>query len=102
MPIEVYGVIYLYNPVSIKRLGLDKVTENTEVSDKVETPAATEPVPAPQPDATAPANLENVKGDPNTAGAPANAAAANPAAPANPAGPAAPVNPNGAQPANPQ
>jgi hypothetical protein len=50
MPIEVYGVIYLYNPVDIKKLGLDKVTENTVVSDTVtpvpETPAAATPAPA--------------------------------------------------------
>lgn len=45
MPVEVYGVVYLYNPVSIKRLGLDKVTENTEVADTVQTPAVEEPLP---------------------------------------------------------
>lgn len=101
MPVEVYGVIYLYNPVSIKRLGLDKVTENTEVADKVETPAVTEPVPVaapaaassavpanPNPNVPAPASGAPASGAP--AGAPAGIATPNPAeasgtqAPANP------------------
>ena len=91
MPVEVYGVIYLYNPVSIKRLGLDKVTENTEVADKVETPAVTEPVPVaapaaasnavpanPNPNVPAPASGAPASGAP-ASGAPAGIATPNPA-----------------------
>ena len=110
MPVEVYGVIYLYNPVSIKRLGLDKVNENTEISDKVETPAAS-PEAGQQPAAQQPANPDNAVVDPNAAGqnpAAPNAAAPNaaPAGAAPAAGTAVPANPgvNAAQPAaaNPQ
>ena len=99
MPVEVYGVIYLYNPVSIKRLGLDKVTENTEVADKVETPAVTEPVLVAAPTAASNAVPANPNSNPNVpvpasgapaSGAPAGSATANPAeasgaqSPANP------------------
>ncbi|MEM7476551.1 MAG: hypothetical protein AAF483_16305, partial [Planctomycetota bacterium] len=46
--VEVYGLVYLYNPVDIKRLGLDQVTEDTELETTVpaettETPAAGQP-----------------------------------------------------------
>jgi hypothetical protein len=121
MPVEVYGVIYLYNPVDIKRLGLDKVTENTELTDKVEAPAAgSEQVPA-QSEATAPANAENGNVATNpaaNAGKPAPAAGAPAGSPANAGGAPAgssgvpanpnpanpnPANPNGVQPpANPR
>ncbi len=34
--IEVYGVVHLFNPVNIDRLGLNKVTEDTQVADRVD------------------------------------------------------------------
>lgn len=50
IPIEVYGVVYLFNPVNISRLGLDKVTADTEMEITVEKPtgddATASPVPA--------------------------------------------------------
>lgn len=63
--LEVYGIVYLFYPVNIDRLGLNKVDGDTEVSETVqsatevaapEAEATTEPVPAtlvPEPDATA-------------------------------------------------
>jgi hypothetical protein len=42
IPIEVYGVVYLFNPANTERLGLNKVTEVT----KVEEPVPSEPVPS--------------------------------------------------------
>ena len=114
MPVEVYGVVYLYNPVDIKRLGLDKVTENTEVTDTVETPAQEAPAPAaeqPQGDAAAPATdaagaanpASDAAGTPPANGNPAAPANGGPAAPANPANGSGPANPGAAQPpANPQ
>jgi len=68
MSVEVYGVVYLYNPVSIKRLGLDKVTEDTQVADTVQTPAVEEPMPGavpPQTDNGAAANPANANGNAN-------------------------------------
>ncbi len=81
MPVEVYGVIYLYNPVSIERLGLSKVTEDTEVSDTVDTPAVEEPAaPIEQPQSEGgEANGNNANGQPATNGD-ANAATGNGAA----------------------
>lgn len=46
MPIEFYGVVYLYNPVSIDRLGLNKVTEDTVVDATVTEAAAPDVQPA--------------------------------------------------------
>ncbi len=72
MAVEVYGVVYLYNPVSIKRLGLDKVTEDTQVADTVQTPAVEEPMPsaAPsQPSNGTAVNPASEDTDPNTGGA---------------------------------
>ncbi len=94
MPIEVYGVVYLYNPVDIKKLGLDKVTEDTVVSDTVATPDtsgqdqpapaaannAAEPAANPNNGATPatdPAAAPNASGTDGTSGAPANPPAAN-------------------------
>ncbi len=46
IPIEVYGVVYLFNPVNIDRLGLNKVTADTEMEVTVENPAEDDaPVP---------------------------------------------------------
>jgi hypothetical protein len=72
-PIEVYGVVYLFNPVNIDRLGLNKVTEDTQVEDTVdvvvppvdvetpvvETPANTTPADATPADATPEAPATN-------------------------------------------
>ena len=37
--IEVYGIVYLFNPVDLDRLGLNQVTEDTELETTVDTPA---------------------------------------------------------------
>ncbi len=63
IPIEVYGVVYLFNPVDIERLGLSKVDEATEVSDTLGG-SATPAVPV-APDA-APAVPPATSGDPET------------------------------------
>lgn len=34
--LEIYGIVYLYNPVNIERLGLEKVTKDTEVQTTVD------------------------------------------------------------------
>lgn len=39
IPVELYGVVYLFNPVDTAKLGLDKVTAETEVADTVEVSA---------------------------------------------------------------
>lgn len=39
LPVELYGVVYLFNPVDTAKLGLNKVTAETEVADKVEVSA---------------------------------------------------------------
>ncbi len=70
MPVEIYGVVYLYNPVSIKRLGLDKVTGETEVADTVENPDTSSEVPQ-NPGANAPAP-DGTPADAGTSGAPNN------------------------------
>ncbi len=48
VPVEVYGIVYLFNPVDIQKLGLDKVKAETELDTTVEGagPAAAQPVPA--------------------------------------------------------
>ena len=42
IPIEIYGIVYLFNPVDIQKLGLENITADTEYSDTVETPADVE------------------------------------------------------------
>ncbi len=74
VPIEIYGIIYLYNPVDMEKLGLANVTANTNLEAGSEAPPA-DPNAAANPAAAVPANP-----------AVANPAAANPAA-ANPAVP---------------
>ena len=47
VPVEVYGIVYLFNPVDIQKLGLDKVKAETELDTTVEVEAASPgPVPA--------------------------------------------------------
>ncbi len=46
LPVEVYGVVYLFNPASKERLGLNKVTEDTQLKDTVSTPPETTTEPA--------------------------------------------------------
>lgn len=41
IPVEVYGVVYLFNPASKERLGLNKVTEDTQLKNTVSTPPET-------------------------------------------------------------
>ena len=43
-PVEIYGIVYLFNPVDVAKLGLDKVTENTAL---VTTATPTPPVAPP-------------------------------------------------------
>ena len=38
VPVEIYGVIYLYNPVDMDKLGLEKIDETTELSTVVDVP----------------------------------------------------------------
>ncbi len=40
VPVEIYGVVYLFNPPDPSKLGLNKVTAETEVKEKVEVNAA--------------------------------------------------------------
>ncbi len=54
VPVEVYGIVYLFNPVDIQKLGLDKVKAETELDTTVEgapavaaPPIAAPPVAAP-------------------------------------------------------
>jgi hypothetical protein len=52
VPVEVYGIVYLFNPVDIQKLGLDKVKAETELDTTVEgasAPAAVAPAAAPAP-----------------------------------------------------
>jgi len=39
VPVEVYGIVYLFNPVDIQKLGLDKVKAETELDTTVEVEA---------------------------------------------------------------
>ncbi len=79
IPIEVYGVVYLFNPVNINRLGLDKVTEETEMDVTVDTPAD---IDAPETVATTNEAENGANVDPGAAqnGETANGAAGNGAA----------------------
>ncbi len=96
VPIEVYGVIYLYNPVDMEKLGLSNVTANTDLEARTEVVAETAPV-APVENTSAPATNNanpNVGGEaaaPAENNAPAAPAENKPAAPASetPAAPAA-------------
>jgi len=36
VPVEIYGIVYLFNPVDIQKLGLDKITSDTELATTVE------------------------------------------------------------------
>jgi hypothetical protein len=54
VPVEVYGIVYLFNPVDIEKLGLDKVKAETELNTTVDGPA-----PASAPPAVAPPPATN-------------------------------------------
>ncbi len=67
-PIEIYGIVYLFNPVDFSKLGLEKVTENTTMvttanpNAAASTPAAppvpnAEPSSAPAPAPVAPSEV---------------------------------------------
>lgn len=104
LPIEVYGVIYIYNPPDLEKLGVEEVTTETVVSDQsigeapvagttaAVDPTAVEPIaPAVEPIAPAAepaAAVEPAPAEPAVA-APVDPAAAEPAA----AAPAAPAIP---------
>ena len=48
--VEVYGIVYLFYPVNIDRLGLNKVDENTELTETVEDTEEVEQLTAPGPE----------------------------------------------------
>ena len=75
LDIEVYGIVYLFNPVDLERLGLNQVTEDTELDTTVEDTSAEVP-------AVDAGQLPGAAGDAGTPADPAADAAADPAAPA--------------------
>ena len=84
MPVELFGMIYLYNPVDMKRLGLDKkitaeekVEMQNDAADAVDEPAVPGGVGV------------GVLPTPNAGGAPTNPAPGNPAPATPPANPGA-------------
>ncbi|MEC8475218.1 MAG: hypothetical protein VXZ38_11235 [Planctomycetota bacterium] len=98
MTVEVYGIIYIYNPNDEEKLGIELVDESTVIDGSVgSTTNPTDTAPA----TSAPANTDTAPAttDPNGAGAPAadpNASAPATTAPdpnTNPATPAAPTAP---------
>lgn len=97
MVIEVYGIIYIYNPPQADSLGIEKVDENTVVEGtalgegRVDETVAADPVPVVTPDAAVSQPADNVTVDPAVPAQPA-VPAVDPAVPENPAGvPSAPV-----------
>jgi len=58
VPVEVYGIVYLFNPVDIEKLGLDKVKAETELDTTVEgaAPVAAPPAPVAVPAVPVPAD----------------------------------------------
>ncbi|MEZ6134359.1 MAG: hypothetical protein R3C53_05545 [Pirellulaceae bacterium] len=81
--IELYGVVYLFNPVNIDRLGLSKVTEDTEVTDTVEpSTAPVEELPAEESPAVVDPASTGVQGQTVPTGGQPGAPAAQPGAPA--------------------
>jgi hypothetical protein len=58
LPVEIYGILYIYNPVSMERLGVDKAAAaapaqqpaqpTTEASKPTGAPAAAAEAPTPQ------------------------------------------------------
>jgi hypothetical protein len=108
MVIEVYGIIYIYNPPQADSLGIEKVDENTvvegtalgegRVDETVAADPTAEPVPVVTPDAAVPQAADNVTVDPAVPTQPA-VPAVDPAVPAQPAvptvDPAVPENPAG-------
>ncbi len=96
LDVEIYGIVLLFNPVDINKLGIEKVQESTELETTVADGNATEPAqPAPTP-APAQPTTPDASGTPPTGAAPTapNAAPVSPA-PANPT----PENPTPATPA---
>lgn len=76
VPVEVYGIVYLFNPVDIQKLGLDKVKAETELDTTVEgasAPAAVAVPPASVPSVPAqPAAVPPAVPVPAEGNAPAN------------------------------
>lgn len=95
IPVEIYGVVYLFNPPNMIKLGLDKVTAETELDDTVEQPAA--PPTAGQPAAAPPA-----AGQPGTAPPAAGQPSANPQPNGPGLQPGAPATPANMNPGSPQ
>jgi hypothetical protein len=83
-PVEVYGIVYLFNPVDLNKLGLDKVTENTTLVTTTTTPTPATAIPA-----AAPAPVVD------TPATPAAPATPTPVAPPATGAPGAPVAPSG-------
>ncbi|MEZ6113619.1 MAG: hypothetical protein R3C99_21800 [Pirellulaceae bacterium] len=95
VPVEISGIVYIYNPVSIEKLGIDKVQTGDELNQTPTEPDATT-TPDTTPDTAPPPAAAPV--DPAVAPvAPADPAAVDPAA----AAPVAPVDPAAAAPVAP-
>ncbi|QDV68590.1 hypothetical protein Poly24_23000 [Rosistilla carotiformis] len=83
LPIEVYGVIYIYNPPDLEKLGVEEVTTETVVNDQsigeapVANAAGTQAPATPEPAAP---NVEPAAGEPPVENPPAPAAVDPPAA----------------------
>lgn len=75
MKIEVYGTVYLFYPVNIDRLGLNKVDENFTLQDSVEAPADAAPL---TPESTDNAASGATPPDANADGAPSGGASGAP------------------------
>ena len=100
MEVEIYGLIYFFNPPSEESLGIEKVTDDTSIDESAETidalpgpttsePTTADPATPPADPATAPADPATTPADPATT--PADPATT-PATPdATPAVPGAPV-----------
>ena len=100
MDVEIYGIIYIYNPPQAEKLGVEKVTENTVIEGtamidgrKVEEPAAVVPEAVMTPEALPPPSAAT------DAVAPAENNPIPPVEPAAPAPVAPPAGPEVAPPA---
>ncbi len=64
IPVEIYGIVYLFNPVDTSKLGLTKVTAETVVSDKVEVSADEQQAASPEAAQAAQAGAQPAAGAP--------------------------------------
>jgi len=102
MEVEIYGLIYFYNPPSEESLGIEKVTDNTSIDQSAE---VVDPLPSPAPDTPADAQPPQ---SPDASTAPQPGAAGDgtgqpgPSQPQPGAQPAQPAQPDAGQPNAPQ